>query len=673
MPMTGTSGTRYGRMPSPHASLIVLFATLSPRAAVRVDRRDSRGRWLHAYRECPLPPAQNSAPWAVYLADDHARFRLLCFDLDSGRGGAAAVTKDLATLRRWLDQAELSYVVAASGPDGGRHVWVTAARPLEALLVRSLGQAAAGKLPTLDWGMLANPRTGAARPIGAPHRDGGHSRLLSPADETTAATRLTPASCHNPPERFVRLLQLMGPPTPQPPRTATRNRAARKIVTDSPEGPHLPGTPRHLLDDDTRALLMRRPAPDRVSETLASLLVRLAVRRWRLPMVEKLLADPAMRRGGLLHVCTSPTRTGARRPLPDNEARRKLARQWSRCVQFAATLPPPADSVTWTTRIADVVQQVAHIQAAADAWPERWATQAGPADRAALDLLCLYALRSGSLVLAMDVRRAAIGTGFGRSTMHRAFARLAMDSWLAAASPDGGPSDVHQLLPITPAHPAGVLVPHEPLGGTQQSPPPTEGRQELLRLLEERLERGRADVFSHGRPTVGNAVGLGHHAGRIYQEIAACDQSLSAGELAVRCGYAPQTTARHLQQMVNLMIVTTRVYTVHHPCPTCRVRAGTPCRGPGRLRGRGRHVQHLARQREAADRGGQTLYRARAGALPVAARILGVTGRSALRTRQYTREILQWRHRREMFPIKAKSKVHCEGKYLLGLGYDTPT
>lgn len=72
-----------------------------------------------------------------------------------------------------------------------------------------------------------------------------------------------------------------------------------------------------------------------------------------------------------------------------------------------------------------IVALVEQLQQAADACPERWGTEAGPADRAALDLFCLLALRSGSTVLNLDARRAALATGYGRSTMHRAFGRSA--------------------------------------------------------------------------------------------------------------------------------------------------------------------------------------------------------------------------------------------------------
>ncbi|MEU0374966.1 hypothetical protein ABZ070_33185, partial [Streptomyces sp. NPDC006283] len=58
-----------------------------------------------------------------------------------------------------------------------------------------------------------------------------------------------------------------------------------------------------------------------------------------------------------------------------------------------------------------IVALVEQLQQAADACPERWGTEAGPADRAALDLFCLLALRSGSTVLNLLVEVFDVFTG----------------------------------------------------------------------------------------------------------------------------------------------------------------------------------------------------------------------------------------------------------------------
>ncbi|KIZ15613.1 hypothetical protein SNA_25615 [Streptomyces natalensis ATCC 27448] len=616
-----------------------LFLELSPRDSIRVDTRSGDGAWLHSYKARPLPRAVPYGPYAIHLADGQGRFRWMCFDLDSSKGDTGP---DLATLLRWLEEAGLTYVVAASGSAGGRHVWVTAATPLDAVLVASLAKAAALRLPTLDHGLLCNPATGAVRPIGAAHRDGGRSQLQTPFDQERAAALLTPATCGNVSDAFVRLALIIDA-VPAPPSVRVRMVREHQVeVLDDELGPRLPGTPNPVLDDETYKLLTRRPADDQVSEVLASLLVKLALRRWTWPMVERLLSERRHREGALLHACTSTRRGPLRTLLTDTQAREKLTRQWERCVAYAATLPLTEDSLEWTETISDVVALVEQVQQAADAMPERWATESGPADRAALDLRCLLALRSGTTVLALDVRRAALATGHGRSTMHRAQARLTLDSWLGARTSDG-PAGTHELLPVTASHPGFILVAR---GGTQGTPPPVgERRATLISRLQTRLAAGQADVFSYGRPTLSHAGGLGHHAGRVYQQLVErAERPLSLSEMCELTGYAPRTAAKHLARMRDVMVATRAVMTVHHECPTCQAAPGERCRTAAGTVLRRRGVdQHMARRTLAADRSGTPYYRPRPGSLVAAAKVLGTYGRLAARARWYAVEIELYR------------------------------
>ncbi|WP_256096131.1 hypothetical protein [Streptomyces sp. LUP30] len=184
-------------------------------------------------------------------------------------------------------------------------------------------------------------------------------------------------------------------------------------------------------------------------------------------MVERLLAERRHREGGLLHACTHTRRGTLRAVLPDVQAR-----QWARCVPYAATLPLPEDTPAWTENLAHVVALVEQLQAAADVCPERWATESGPADRAALDLRGLLALRAGTAVLALDCRRAALATGHGRSTMTAPQERLTLDGWLAPHDSDGL-AGTHELLPVTASHPGFAPVAR---GGALGTPPPPEGR-----------------------------------------------------------------------------------------------------------------------------------------------------------------------------------------------------
>jgi hypothetical protein len=145
----------------------------------------------------------------VYLATATGRFQWIVFDLDVSRGGVA---RDLAALEQLLEEAGLRYVVAASGPGGGRHVWVTASKLLPARPVTRIGRPARVVIPALDHGLLCNSRTVAVRPVGAPHRHGGRSRLLRPADQTMAARLLSPQTCGNSALSFSRLAALLDGP-----------------------------------------------------------------------------------------------------------------------------------------------------------------------------------------------------------------------------------------------------------------------------------------------------------------------------------------------------------------------------------------------------------------------------------------------------------------------------
>ncbi|MFF0430367.1 hypothetical protein ACFYUJ_39145 [Streptomyces sp. NPDC004520] len=629
------------------ADLQELFLQLSPRLSLRIDTKSPTGKWRHKYIERPLPRRAPRGPYAIYLSSVFRRYRWLCFDLDDKKGDPLV---DLATLLRWLEEAGLTYVVAASGSAGGRHVWVAAETLLEASLVESIAVAAAKRLPTLDWGLLKS-RTGAARPIGAPHRNGGRSELLAPLSPARATKLLTPATCGNNLDAFVRLLliiELVPALIDIRPKVVGRDEFG-EVVRDS-DGPRLAGTPRTLLDRETMALLTRRPPADRVSEVCASLLTRLALRRWKLPMVERLLDERKYREGGLLHLCTIPGVGSLRVTLDQTAINEKLARQWARCVNYASRLPRSEDELQHSETTAETVALVWALQEAADACPERWSTESGPADRAALDLLCLFALRSGSTVLNLDVRRAALATGYGRSTMHRAFGRLTLDSWLTKAT-DEGPAGTYELLPLTASHPA---FPFRAGGGTQRNLPPRgEQRTPLLTLLEQRLAAGQADVFAHGRATATHSGGLGHHAGRIYQQLTEqSDRALDVAELTQRTGYRSRTVARHLDRMRNLMVVTRAVMTVHHECPTCQAAPGERCRTAAGsvLRRRGAD-QHATRQHLATERSSTPYHRARPGSLIAAAKALGTHGRLAARARRYAveTELHRWWRQEEQW------------------------
>ncbi|MBM4548001.1 hypothetical protein GS457_25920 [Rhodococcus hoagii] len=180
-----------------------------------------------------MPTSAPDVPWAVYLAGTDHRYRLLAFDFDSGRHGADAARLDADRIAAHLADLGVEHLRTHSGPTGGQHVWVRldapGAAPAE---VRQLAHALRQHYPTLDTSPLSNAATGAVRPPGAPHRNGGHSLPHhEPSRLTEALNRMAQPS----PIEIVEWLLARHPHTagdPQPPGTRTV-----RIVEDA-AGPH---------------------------------------------------------------------------------------------------------------------------------------------------------------------------------------------------------------------------------------------------------------------------------------------------------------------------------------------------------------------------------------------------------------------------------------------------
>lgn len=123
--------------------------------------------------------AASRRPYVVTLANRNNRFGTVALDFDAklGEPGDAAEEADLVV--RLLVTAGMPYVLAHSGPSGGRHVFVPvagvgltldAARALVERL-RDLG------LGTLDPSCMGSLHA-AIRPPGSPHRIGGRSEVV---------------------------------------------------------------------------------------------------------------------------------------------------------------------------------------------------------------------------------------------------------------------------------------------------------------------------------------------------------------------------------------------------------------------------------------------------------------------------------------------------------------
>ena len=148
----------------------VLTGRISPRRVVRSAGVDGDGQPLNSYPLFhPIAGARPRTPWAVHLADATGRDRLLCVDLDA-KGSSVAAAGDATQFGELVSELGIEHLVCASGPTGGRHVWIGLRDALDAEAVRALAYLLKAWLPSLDVAPLTNPTSGCARPPGAPHR-----------------------------------------------------------------------------------------------------------------------------------------------------------------------------------------------------------------------------------------------------------------------------------------------------------------------------------------------------------------------------------------------------------------------------------------------------------------------------------------------------------------------
>lgn len=526
---------------------------IAPRRVVRVDSDQDHtypDRYVRGVAE-----GEPEAPYALHLTDADHRFLFVVFDLDTSRhqDGAAAVWRDADTLTGRLDQVGLEYFVSRSGPGGGVHVWVpvSAEKGMDPVEVARLGRAAARSLPTLDVVPL-NPRgTGAVRPPGSPHRAGGRAELLYPADPADALMVCDTAA--NTTARFEALAVAFG---------AEEMDAEEETAAVEREG-----------RIDTAAMRLRgrrRPMPAKVRELLdadpgadpsahlARILPSLALARWALEDVRALIAaEPGA--PGLEHLRTRRFGTG-RVPRREDDRQARLARKWRHAVHFAAQLAPVATRVESVERDLIGLRETgaAVLEAVADS--SRWTEEAGPADQ--MTLLSVLGVALAACApdgeVDVDVRRLALDTGFGKSTVARALRRLRRDGRLVRAAEAKGTRAarwrlVHptQWRDNTPGKTGGTQVHHAPATGTlQQTSPPTRG--ELLERIQARLELSAHEVWTGHSPV--HASGLGHHVEQTYAALVEHQADLyivDPGTVSPLTGYSTARTAHHLHILLH--------------------------------------------------------------------------------------------------------------------------
>ncbi|WP_316313692.1 hypothetical protein [Clavibacter michiganensis] len=512
-----------------------LTAAITPRTTVRVAAVDASGAAVNLYPHHrrtagPVP----AAPWAMYLAGTDHQFRLLGFDLDAKTvDGAAAAARDADTLAALLEDAGLHPLVCASGPTGGRHVWVGLAEGVDAALVATLARLVRHVCPTLDLSPLSNPATGCVRPPGAPHRAGGRSTVLRGDTSTLTAPTGTAAQVRALTEGVAQLVDVAElTPSVDP---------HRPVPVDDHSRLSLPG-PRRDLPASAAAALQEDAAAGDASAVLRRILVGAVAARWRHADVAALVETAP----GLEHVRTAVARGQRvrRRPV---EAAAVLRRQWDRAVQFVAATPRQiGDDPTFDGRAAAIAADVDALQQRADTSAGRWARGGGPTDRRVLDALCVLALQAVRASVEADTRRLALLAGIGRETARTALHRLAADGWIRAERGADGPHGAHWTIA-----PAPFLHRDTSTSRSQADPRPAGAgaalRSLLLDTLAHRISDAAHDLFTTGGP------GLGHLAGNIYARTTAHPQTVV--EVARTVGATIPRTRYLLERLASLRVL----------------------------------------------------------------------------------------------------------------------
>jgi hypothetical protein len=522
-----------------------LTRRLSPRPVVRVAvDADGAGGIINAYRsELDLGAAVPSTPWAMYLAGPDGRYRYLCFDLDASKGNAA---NDSDRLAFWLTDLNIDHLVTASGPTGGRHVWIALDGSADADVVADVARRAAQLLPSLDITPLVNPATGCVRPPGAPHRTAGFYSTVTAGAITSLEY---PVANTDDLEVLARFLADSGA-SGEPRRTSP----AKGVAYDENGYPHMLGA-RRPLSARVAALLDAEPEAD-TSVTLARVLAGLARSRWRFHEVMELLpTSPALE-----HARTMAGRP-ARTPVPHGTARRRLANAWSRAVYFVAA--NPIDSVgaddDFVERAAAAASAVELCQRRAQSTPGFWGFdnlsraarghRGRRVNRLVLDAICLYLVQAARDVIEVDTRRLAQDTGYGRESCRLALLALAEaddpadveSAWIvrvdAATGVHGGRFRLSARFSTEEVIQERAQVATRPFA----QPSDLENRTWWIQELGDRLAALSQDLFAAPHS-------LGRTAGRVFASIGdAID--VSAAEIFVRAQVDAGTGRRAINEL----------------------------------------------------------------------------------------------------------------------------
>lgn len=522
-----------GVSPFTHEEAWALAGRLSPRTRIRVAVRDSSGVILNEYdRLWPLNEAPPTTTWAMLLADESLRYRWLGFDFDASSGNAK---KDAAALAHWLIELNIPHLVCESGPSGGRHVWVRLDSPTDARIVRLVADLTRSLLPSLDITPLTNPAAGCLRPPGAPHRGGGQS---TPVGDLRFI--IEHAASEESLDELIALLYDLGAELP-----VRESAPAKGIVTGLDGHPKIRGQKRPL-SMPAEDVLFGGPGAD-ASHTLFVALTGCARARWSLSDVREHVGSA----GGLEYVRSR--RIGKSRvPRPPAKQEQVLTRQWMLAVQWVAANQMErltGDDPEYRARVARVTESVQSVQAAADALPGLWMTHnrrvgGSHAQRAVLDALSLYMLQAAKLTVEADMRRLALDTGYGRTSVHSALRALADNGrWIVPVGiAEGANGQRYQLAERFSTEEEGS---DRTQAVTRPRAAPLHPQQSLITQLGNKLALLAHDVFC-------SPGSLGRISGLLFRTLPEDGNGAGLTELTLHTGADPDVVRRRLHALVEL-------------------------------------------------------------------------------------------------------------------------
>ncbi|MFD6918307.1 hypothetical protein [Streptomyces virginiae] len=602
-----------------HAETLMRFlAELSPRPSVRAAA-GVPGEWQNVY-PTPLPVAEVDPAWpvAMYLTRRRhgaRRFMLVPLDVDAKRVSAAQAAANAEMLAAAAAAEGIEPVLALSGSNGGRHVWLGCAEGVPVAIVRRIAYAARILCPSsVDVAPLTNAKTGAVRPPGAAHRLGGYSELTSHTVEQAVTALGTGSARAEAFERLAARLEAMaaavspagtsrpaaalavGGDTEVPPSIRQRGPIVRPVEQDATGCPKLAVPWRPLGERAVTGLRRILTTRQNFSDWAHSSARSMALAGWTqaeaLAVVRDAESSPALE-----WLRSERQEDGTRAPRDEDETARLWARVWWLAVQDAARMPRrPEDDGHQQDRTdaeAAVADLFARMQAAG---PARWGRESGPADAAVLMAVAWLMISASTTDVSANVRRVGTLAGYTYQTASLALWRLIRDGWLTVTAeadrragrarrvtlatehecPEhrGHRCAIHTLpQTVSPVHPGS-----DRRRNAAAPPPPAE----LPTYLRSLIAHQQAGVWHT----------LGHHAARTLWQVQEQDRPTLA-QITAATGYGRRATMRHLGQAQALRLITTarprRGATTYVP-------TGRPLYEAGQETGTAARTAHLAAQ-----------------------------------------------------------------------------